>query len=150
MGDFSSNNWVPLSSTHQFHTKGPLLFIPQNPLVQQKKSFGSTRSSVPHQIPLSSTPKPPQFIWGVRWTEGCVELRSVWNWGLFGVELKDLGDWKGVALLCGTDVLNWGAVELRAILFLLSDNSFNFSPIDPRRHRQTNSFSICCDYFWLV
>ena len=38
----------PLSSTHQFHSKGPLLFSPRNPLV-------------PHQKPLSSTPKTPQF-----------------------------------------------------------------------------------------
>ena len=38
---------VPLSSTHQFHTKGPLLFSPKNP-------------SVPHQKPLSST-QPSQF-----------------------------------------------------------------------------------------
>ena len=39
---------VSLSSTHQFHTKGPLLFSPQN-------------SSVSHQEPLSSSPEIPQF-----------------------------------------------------------------------------------------
>ena len=62
MGDFSSNNWVPLSSTHQFHTKGPILFSPQNPLVQHKKSLSSTRPSVPHKKPLSSKPKPPPTV----------------------------------------------------------------------------------------
>ena len=39
---------TPLSSTHQVHTKWPLLFSPQN-------------SSVPHQKPLSSTLNIPQF-----------------------------------------------------------------------------------------
>ena len=38
----------PLRSTHLFYTKGPLLFSPPNP-------------SVPHQKPLSSTPKTPRF-----------------------------------------------------------------------------------------
>ena len=49
---------------------------------------------------------------------GCVELRGFWcgtegvvlNWGIFDVELRDFRSWKGAekALLCGTDVLNWG------------------------------------------
>ena len=38
----------PLSSTHQFHTKGPLLFSPEIPQFHTKK-------------PLGSTPKTPQF-----------------------------------------------------------------------------------------
>ena len=41
-------------------------------------------------------------------TEGGVELRGVLNWGVFGVKLRDFGCWKGAALLCWTDVLNWG------------------------------------------
>ena len=53
-----------------------------------------------------------------------VELRGFWygtegsvlNWGVFGVELRDFGGGKGMAFLCGTDVLNWGDVELRATL----------------------------------
>ena len=36
-----------------------------------------------------------------------VELRGVLNWGVFDVELWGFGGWKGVALLCGTDELNW-------------------------------------------
>ena len=36
-----------------------------------------------------------------------VELRDFWcGTEGFGVELRDFGGWKGVALLCGTDVLN--------------------------------------------
>ena len=35
-------------------------------------------------------------------TEGCVELGGFW----YGIE--EFRGWKGVALLCGTDVLNWG------------------------------------------
>ena len=51
---------TPLRSTHQFNTKGSLLFSPQNPSVQ-------------HQKLLSSTPK----FFGIRcWTEECVELRD--------------------------------------------------------------------------
>ena len=42
--------------------------------------------------------------WGVCWTDGF----SVLNRGVFGVELMDFKGWKGVALLCGTEVLNWG------------------------------------------
>ena len=71
---------VPLSSTHQFHTKEPLLSAPKipqlhtkNPSVQHTpqlhtrnpsvphQKFLSSYLSVPHQIPLSSTPKIPQF-----------------------------------------------------------------------------------------
>ena len=59
---------VPLSSTHQFHTEGPLLFSPKNPSVSHQKPLSSTRPaqfhtknpSVQHN-PLSSTAKNPQF-----------------------------------------------------------------------------------------
>ena len=40
--------------------------------------------------------------------EVSVELRGVLNCCVFGVDLRDFGSWKGVAFLCGTDVLNWG------------------------------------------
>ena len=107
----------PLSSTQppQFHTR--------NPSVQHTPS-------VPHQKPFSSTPKPPQFhtknpsvphqkrvtvklaYLELFWcgTEGFFVLNwgGVLNWGVFGVELRDFGGGKGMALLCGTDVLNWG------------------------------------------
>ena len=72
---------TPLTSTHQFHTEGPLLFSPkipqfhtQNPSVQHKSLSSTpktpqfnTNPSVPHQKSLSSTPsrsstpKTPQF-----------------------------------------------------------------------------------------
>ena len=47
---------VPLSSTHQFHTKGPLLFSPQNSSVPHKNS-----TSFQPPKSLSSTPKTPRF-----------------------------------------------------------------------------------------
>ena len=57
---------TPLSSTHQFHSKGPLLFSPQNPSVPHQNSsiqhtpqFYAETSS--YQKPLGSTPKTPQF-----------------------------------------------------------------------------------------
>ena len=60
---------TPLSSIHQFHTEGPLLFTPKNPSVPHQKPLSSTQPtqfhtknpSVPHEKPLSSTPKTPQF-----------------------------------------------------------------------------------------
>ena len=120
----------PLSSTHQFYTKGPLHFSPQNPSVTHQKPLSSAQLLVPHQKPLRSTPKTPQFHCPLPqfhtkkqpplrktpplrqklcWTEGfSVEL---WDLGVdlrgFGVEMRDFRYWKGVAVLCGTDVLNW-------------------------------------------
>ena len=71
----------------QFHTK-----IPQ---------FHTKNSSVPHRKFFCSRSK------SVCGTEGCVELTSFWCW------TEGFRGWKGVALLCGTDVLNWGGgVEL--------------------------------------
>ena len=46
---------VPLSSTHQFHTKRQLLFSLQNPLVPNQKPFSSTPKSPQYNTPLSST-----------------------------------------------------------------------------------------------
>ena len=83
---------------HQFHSKNPLSFTPKTPQFRPA---------------LSSTQKTPQFntvfVWG---TEGSL----VWNWRFFGVRLRDSGGWKGVALLCGTDVLNWGE-PIRTLYF---------------------------------
>ena len=101
----------------QFHTdsqsstQGPHLFSTQNPSVQHtlqfhtknfsvqhQKPFSSTHSLVPHRKlissnPFSSTPKTPQlhtvFVWGVCWSEGFL----VWNWRVFGVELKGVLNW---------------------------------------------------------
>ena len=93
---------ILLSSTHTpsvqhiGSTQGPHLFSTRNP-------------SVPHQNPLSSTPKTPQN-WRVCWTEECVELRAfcvklrgVWNWRVFGVELWNFWCWTERFL-----VWNWG------------------------------------------
>ena len=57
---------VPLSSTHQFNNKGPLLFSPRNPTVQHQKPLSSTQSPVQHtplfNTSLSSTPKSHQYV----------------------------------------------------------------------------------------
>ena len=125
---------APLSSTHQFHTKGPLLSSPQNPSILHQKLLSSTpkapgfntenpsvqhipqfntkNPSVPHRKPLSSTHPSVQHQ-KVSGTEGF----SVCNWGGFGVELR--GFWCGTeGLWCWTEgflVWNWGVfgVELR-------------------------------------
>ena len=52
---------LPLSSTHQFHTKRALFFSPQNPSVPHEKPHSSTHPSVPHEKPPSSTSETPQF-----------------------------------------------------------------------------------------
>ena len=63
--------------------KGILLSSTHTPSVQHIGStqgphpFSTRNSSVPHQNPLSSTPKTPQN-WRVCWTEGCVELKGFW------------------------------------------------------------------------
>ena len=58
----------PLSSTHQFHTKRPLLFSPKIP------KFHTENPSVPppqfHTNSLSSK----QFL-----SDGCVDLRAIWR-----------------------------------------------------------------------
>ena len=62
--------------------------------------------------------------WGLCWTEGFsvlnrgvfgvelggfgVKLRDLLNFGVYDVELRNFEGWKGLALFCGTDVLNWG------------------------------------------
>ena len=96
---------IPLSSTHQFHTKEPLLYSPKNSSVPHQKPLSSTDLSVPHLKPLSSTHpsdkkeerERERRNWGVFgrwnfmktcspcvepmcWTEVvCVELRSTLN-----------------------------------------------------------------------
>ena len=52
---------LPLSSTHQFHTKRALFFSPQNPSVPHEKPHSSTHPSVPHEKNPSSTSETPQF-----------------------------------------------------------------------------------------
>ena len=67
--------WAPLSSTHQFNTKGPLLFNPQNPSVQHQKPLTSTHLSFQHtpqfNTSLSTTKK---LIKNILWL-----LRGVLN-----------------------------------------------------------------------
>ena len=127
---------VPLSSTqspsvqhigsrqdHTFSAPKISQFNIKNP------SVSYLNSSVPHLKPLSFTPKPPQFntplsyflseeflVWN--WGIFGVELRGggvsegflVWNWGVFDVEVRGFWCWTGVFL-----VWNWGVfgVELR-------------------------------------
>ena len=107
---------ILLSSTHTpsvqhiGSTQGPHLFSTRNP-------------SVPHQNPLSSTPKTPQN-WRVCWTEECVELRAfcvklrgVWNWRVFGVELWNFWCWTERFLVWNWGRWIWGVcgVDLRAV-----------------------------------
>ena len=131
-----------LSSTHQFHTKGPLLSSPQNPSILHQKPLSSTPKAPGFNTSLSSTPKTPlshtenlsvqhtpQFH-----TKRWVELRGfrcvtegvlVLNSGVFGVELRDfdveLRDFwvlkrcdPCVEPLCWTEVV---CVELRGTYF---------------------------------
>ena len=70
------------------------------------------------------------WIWGVCGSEGFfgVEPRGVLNWGVFGVELGDFEGWKIVALLCGTDVFNWGGPDWPWYLILYQlpfENNFD-------------------------
>ena len=74
----------PLSSTHQFQIKGPLLFIPKipqfhtkNPSVQHTYQFHIKNPSVP--APLSSTPKNTQFNAPLRQKLCLTEEFLVWN-----------------------------------------------------------------------
>ena len=88
----------PLSSTpkiFQFHTPQ---FNTKTPSVLHQKSFSSTHSSVQHSFCLRGV---------LNWEVFSVEPR-VWNSGVFRVGLRDFGAWKGVAVLCETDELNWG------------------------------------------
>ena len=75
---------IPLSSTHQFHTK--------NPSVQHTPQFHTKNQHLYWGV----------LNWGVCWTEEFLVL----NWGFLGAEK--------VWSLCCTDVLRWGiCVELR-------------------------------------
>ena len=110
----------PLSSTHQFNTKWPLVFSPRNPSVQHQKPLSSTNPSVQYQKPLSSTHPSIQHTpvklrcvlnWGGCGIEGCYELRGCWTEG--SVELKGFWCWAQEILgaekvwsLNWTDVLN--------------------------------------------
>ena len=86
----NSQKWNP-----QFHTK--------NPSVQHQKALSSP--------PIKSYCKARLFR--VLWcgTEGF----SVLNWEVFGVELRDFGSWKRMALLCEPDVLNWPKLTIFGI-----------------------------------
>ena len=119
--------YTSLSSTHQIHTKGLLLFSPKNPSVPHQKPLSSTHPSVPHQKPLSSTPSVPHqkllssthplvphqklrcgtegfSVWN--WGEGRTEGFLVWNWGILVFNWGISGA-ETVWSLCGTNVLNW-------------------------------------------
>ena len=103
---------VPLSST-------------QTPSVQHKdQTFSAPKISQFNTKNLSvQRRKPKTLVWN--WGGFGGELRGFWcwteggvlNWEVFGVELRNFGGWKGVTLLYGTDVLNWGGVELRGTRF---------------------------------
>ena len=112
--------------TLQFHTDPSVQHISSTQKVHsfsapKTPQFHTINSSV-HHIPQIHIAYIELFlVWGVSWTEGCVELRGVWNWGVFGVEL--LGFWCGTegfwcwteecvelrGFWCGTE----GCVELR-------------------------------------
>ena len=89
----------PLSSRHQFHTKVPLLFSPQNPSVPHQKTLSCT-PPVQH-TPLNSLIKSlyRAFLvlnWGGVLNWGVL----VWNWGILGAEKE----WPFcVELMCWTE-----------------------------------------------
>ena len=103
----------------------------------EKHGFISKSISI-NQIPQFHT-KIPQFL-----SERCVELRGFWcgtergwNLGVFGIEPRGFGlelrgfrcgtggfgGWKGVALLCRTDLLNWGGCGTEADSLKISAKS---------------------------
>ena len=112
---YKDNRWISYKSIAlSIGKRGPPQF---NTSVSLKRatSFQPQNPSVPHQQPLGSTPKIPQFhtknrsvpterVFGVElrgfwcWTEGFWVL----NWGIPGAEK--------VWSLCGTNVLNWGGL----------------------------------------
>ena len=77
----------------RFNTKNPSVPPPsgphQKPLSSTPKppQFHTKNSSVPHKKPLNSTPKPPQF----HTKNPSVQNRDVWISGVFGIELRDFG-----------------------------------------------------------
>ena len=120
----------PLSSTHQFHIKGALLFSPKNHSVPHYNPLGSTPQF--HTL-LSPTPKTPQFHTLLSSTPKISHFntllsstpKGVWNWGAFRVELRDFGYelrgfwcWKGVFLVRNRcvelrgSVWNWGVPQI--------------------------------------
>ena len=116
---------TPLSSTpkpSQFHTKNHSVpYTPRSTPKTPQLGLGWGVFSVEHR---------GVWNWGVVGVElrggggGCgteeflVLNWGVCNWGVLGVELRvffrwteGFWGWKGVALLCRTDVLNWGRCE---------------------------------------
>ena len=84
------------SVPHIGSTQGPHLFSTEN-------------LSVPHQEPLSLTPKSPQFETPLRQTEEFL----VWNRGVLGVELRGVelrGFWCGIKEF---SMWNWGVLGLK-------------------------------------
>ena len=115
---------TPLSSTQKDHSFSALK-IPQyhtkNPSVPHAPQFHTRNPSVLTKKNCKAC------LYYISYIElFCVELRGfrcgteegVLNWGVFGVVLRDFGSWKGVALLSGTDVLNWGGCGTEGDLIL--------------------------------
>ena len=89
----------------------------QKPLSSTPKTpqFNTKNSSLQHQKPLSSTLSFLVWNWG-RWIWGVcgVELRAVWNWGVFEAEKE----WPFyVKMMCWTEwVWNWGGPERTVLI----------------------------------
>ena len=124
------------NSTTQFHT---------DPLSSTRR-FHTRTTPFQHPKSLSSTPKSPQFhtknffVWGVSWTEGCVELED------FGLELRGFWCWTEgfwvlkrcgpcVKLMCGTERYSLTrktvqfselAVTFKRLIFLLLSRTLFF------------------------
>ena len=118
----NTSNRAPLSSTppsvqhisstqkgHSFSAPDITHFHTKNSSVQHIPRFNTKNPSVPYT---------PQFnTSSVCWTEGFL----VWNWGVFGVELRGVWNWgvlsvelRGVCWTEGFLVWNWAVcVELR-------------------------------------
>ena len=77
---------TPVSSTHQYNTKGALLFRPKNSSVQHKKA------SVQHARLFNTLISSTQKNWQVCGTYVfCVERKGVLNWRFFVLSWRILG-----------------------------------------------------------
>ena len=140
-----------LSSTHQFHTKRPLLFNPSNALCSTPKSplFHNNNPSVPHNpqfhtrnpsVPNNpqfhtknpSVPHNPQIHTTLSSTPETPQLNTplrsrlrtpqeLFNWGGFGVELRGFWYWTE-----GFMVLTWGILGAEKVSSLYGTDVSNW------------------------
>ena len=137
---------VPLSSTppsvqHMSSTQGPHLFSHLNPWVQHQKTpkFNTKNPAVNTENP--SVQHIPEF----NTNNPSVQHSFLGlNWGFFGVELRDFGGCKRVALLCWTK-----GVPIRPYIF--SYSYFEGHPDRDEKFTKTSCFYITLkQHFWPI